>query len=116
MRWSKPAGDIEKAIDMLRKKGRRRREEGAARRRRKDWSATTFTPAGKSACSSKSIASSDFVARTEDFQQLCHDVAMHIAALDPRYLRREEVTQEMLDREREIYKRAGEGDRQAREP
>ena len=35
---------------------------------------------------------SDFVARTEDFQRLCHDVAMHIAALDPRFVRREEVT------------------------
>ena len=46
---------------------------------------------------------SDFVARTEEFQRLCHDVAMHIAALDPRFLRREEVTQEILDREREIY-------------
>ena len=47
---------------------------------------------------------SDFVARTEDFQRLCHDVAMHIAALDTRYVRREDVTQEILDREREIYK------------
>jgi elongation factor Ts len=47
---------------------------------------------------------SDFVARTEAFQQLCHDVAMHIAAIDPRYLRREEVTPEMLEREKEIYK------------
>ncbi len=47
---------------------------------------------------------SDFVARTEAFQGLCHDVAMHIAALDPRFLRREEVTQEVLDREREIYR------------
>ncbi|MGH9725195.1 MAG: translation elongation factor Ts, partial [Candidatus Acidiferrales bacterium] len=47
---------------------------------------------------------SDFVARTEDFQRLCHDVAMHIAALDPRFLRREEVTQEVLDREREIFR------------
>ena len=46
---------------------------------------------------------SDFVARTEDFQRLCHDVAMHIAALDTRYVRREDVTQEILDREREIY-------------
>src|SRR5262249_5529014 len=46
---------------------------------------------------------SDFVARTEAFKQLCHDVAMHIAALDPRYVRREEVTQEMLEKEREIY-------------
>ena len=46
---------------------------------------------------------SDFVARTEDFQRLCHDVAMHVAALDPRYVRREEVTPEILDHEREIY-------------
>ena len=46
---------------------------------------------------------SDFVARTNEFQQLCHDIAMHIAALDPRYVRREEVTPEMLEKEREIY-------------
>jgi elongation factor Ts len=47
---------------------------------------------------------SDFVARTEAFQQLCHDIAMHIAALDPRYVRREEVTPEMLAAERDIYR------------
>jgi elongation factor Ts len=47
---------------------------------------------------------SDFVARTEAFQQLSHDVAMHIAALDPRYVRREDVTAEMLEKERDIYK------------
>ncbi len=47
---------------------------------------------------------SDFVARTDDFQRLCHDVAMHVAALDPRYVRREEVTPQILDHEREIYR------------
>ena len=47
---------------------------------------------------------SDFVARTDDFERLCHDLAMHIAALDPRYVRREEVTAEILDHEREIYR------------
>jgi elongation factor Ts len=46
---------------------------------------------------------SDFVARTEAFQHLCHDVAMHIAAVDPRFVRREEVTPDMLEKEREIY-------------
>ncbi|GAC1620192.1 MAG: hypothetical protein NVS9B13_10250 [Candidatus Acidiferrum sp.] len=46
---------------------------------------------------------SDFVARTAAFQQLCHDIAMHIAAVDPRYVRREDVTPEMLEKEREIY-------------
>src|SRR6266403_696818 len=47
---------------------------------------------------------SDFVARTDAFQQLSHDIAMHVAALDPRYVRREEVTPEMLEKEREIYR------------
>ena len=47
---------------------------------------------------------SDFVARTEAFQRLCHDIAMHIAALDPKYVRRDEVTSEMLEKEREIYR------------
>src|SRR5439155_13225798 len=46
---------------------------------------------------------SDFVARTEAFQRLCHDIAMHIAALDPKYVRRDEVTSEMLEKERELY-------------
>jgi elongation factor Ts len=45
---------------------------------------------------------SDFVARTTDFQELVHDVAMHIAAADPRFIRREEVPGLLLDKEREI--------------
>ncbi len=45
---------------------------------------------------------SDFVARTDEFKELVHDVAMHIAAADPRYLRREDVPTEVLDKEREI--------------
>jgi elongation factor Ts len=45
---------------------------------------------------------SDFVARTEDFQELLRDVAMHIAAADPRFVTRDEVTQADLDRERDI--------------
>jgi len=47
---------------------------------------------------------SDFVARTDDFQDLLKDIAMHIAASDPRYVRPEDVTPEDLDREKEIYK------------
>jgi elongation factor Ts len=45
---------------------------------------------------------SDFVARTDDFKELVHDVAMHVAAADPRYLRREDVPKHMIDKEREI--------------
>jgi elongation factor Ts len=47
---------------------------------------------------------SDFVARTEDFQELLKDIAMHIAASDPRYVKPEDVTPEDLGREKEIYR------------
>ncbi len=46
----------------------------------------------------------DFVARTDDFQELVKDVAMHVAAADPRFVQRDEVTPEILAQEREIYK------------
>jgi elongation factor Ts len=44
----------------------------------------------------------DFVARTDEFKHLCHDIAMHIAALNPQFVRREDVTPEILEREKEI--------------
>lgn len=47
---------------------------------------------------------SDFVARTDDFQELVHDLAMHIAAADPKFIRKEDVTPSTLEREREIQK------------
>jgi elongation factor Ts len=50
---------------------------------------------------------SDFVARTDDFQELLRDIAMHIAATDPRFVSRDEVTQADLDREREIARAQG---------
>ncbi len=46
---------------------------------------------------------SDFVARTDDFKELVHDIAMHIAASDPRYVRKEDVTPEAYDREKDIF-------------
>jgi elongation factor Ts len=47
---------------------------------------------------------SDFVARTDDFKELVHDVSMHIAATDPRFIRKEDVTQEVIDKERDIQR------------
>src|SRR5258708_2766303 len=47
---------------------------------------------------------SDFVARTEDFKALVHDLAMQVAAADPQFLRKEDVTQAAIDKEREIQK------------
>src|SRR5207253_6884021 len=47
---------------------------------------------------------SDFVARTDDFKELLHDISKHIAATDPKYIRREDVTAEDYEREKEIYR------------
>ncbi len=47
---------------------------------------------------------SDFVARTDDFKELVHDIAMHIAATDPRFIRKEDVSQEVMDKERDIQR------------
>jgi len=97
-------GDIEKAIDILRKKGQAAAAKKAQRETSEGLVSCYIHAGGKIGVLVEVNCESDFVARTEDFQRLCHDVAMHIAALDPRYLRREEVTQEILDREREIFR------------
>ncbi|HEX3120599.1 MAG TPA: translation elongation factor Ts [Candidatus Acidoferrum sp.] len=98
------AADIEKAIDILRKKGQAAAAKKAQRQASEGLVGHYIHAGGKIGVIVEVNCESDFVARTEAFQQLCHDVAMHIAAIDPRYLRREEVTPEMLEREREIYK------------
>src|SRR5271170_3975177 len=97
-------GDIEQAINVLRKKGQAAAAKKAQRATSEGLVSCYIHAGGKIGVLIEINCESDFVARTEAFQGLCHDVAMHIAALDPRFLRREEVTQETLDREREIYK------------
>jgi elongation factor Ts len=97
-------GNLELAIDILRKKGQAAAAKKAQRATSEGLVGSYIHAGGKIGVLVEVNCESDFVARTEDFQKLCHDVAMHIAALDPRFLRREEVTQEILDREREIYK------------
>lgn len=97
-------GNIEGAIDVLRKKGQAAAQKKAARQATEGLIGHYIHAGGKIGVIIEVNCESDFVARTEDFQRLCHDVAMHIAALDTRYVRREEVTPEILDREREIYK------------
>lgn len=96
-------GDIEQAINVLRKKGQAAAQKKAQRATSEGLVSSYIHAGGKIGVLLEINCESDFVARTEDFQRLSHDVAMHIAALDPRFLRREEVTQDVLDREREIY-------------
>src|SRR5271168_1460932 len=97
-------GDIEQAISILRKKGQVAAAKKAQRATSEGLVSCYIHAGGRIGVLVEINCESDFVARTEDFQRLCHDVAMHIAALDPRFLRREDVTQETLDRERDIYR------------
>jgi elongation factor Ts len=97
------SGDVQKAIDVLRKKGQAAAAKKASREATEGLIGHYIHAGGKIGVIVEINCESDFVARTEAFQQLCHDVAMHIAAVDPRYVRREDVTPEMLEREREIY-------------
>jgi elongation factor Ts len=97
-------GDLEKAIDVLRKKGQAAAQKKSTRSASEGLVGSYIHAGGKIGVIVEVNCESDFVARTEPFQQLCHDLAMHIAALDPRFIRREEVTPEILDHERNIYR------------
>jgi elongation factor Ts len=97
-------GDLEKAIEVLRKKGQAAAAKKAQREASEGLVGHYIHAGGKIGVLVELNCESDFVARTDAFQQLAHDIAMHIAALDPRYVRREEVTPEMLEKERDIYK------------
>ena len=97
-------GIIEKAIEILRKKGQAAAAKKAQREASEGLVGHYIHAGGKIGVLVELNCESDFVALTEAFQQLSHDIAMHIAALDPRYVRREEVTPEMLEKERDIYR------------
>lgn len=97
-------GDIEQAINVLRKKGQAAAAKKAQRTTSEGIVGSYIHAGGKIGAIVEVNCESDFVARTDDFQRLCHDLAMHVAATDPRFLRREQVTQEILDREREIFR------------
>jgi len=96
-------GDIAKAVDVLRKRGQAAAAKKATREASEGLIGHYIHAGGKIGVIVEINCESDFVARTEAFQALCHDVAMHIAAVDPRYVRREDVTPEMLEHEKEIY-------------
>jgi elongation factor Ts len=97
-------GDLERAIDVLRKKGQAAAQKKSQRTTSEGVVDCYIHAGGKIGVLVEINCESDFVARTEDFQKLSHDVAMHVAALDPRFLRREDVTPDVLERERQIYR------------
>jgi elongation factor Ts len=97
-------GSIEDAFVVLRKRGMASAAKKASRNTNEGAVGTYIHAGGKIGVLLEVNCESDFVARTDDFQNLLKDIAMHIAASDPRYVKPEDVTTEDLDREREIYK------------
>jgi elongation factor Ts len=97
-------GEIEKAIILLRKKGLSTAAKKAMRVT-SEGSVTSYIHAGgKIGVLVEVNCESDFVARTDDFKELVHDIAMHIAASDPKFVRKEDVTPEAYEREKDIYR------------
>src|SRR6195952_5007676 len=97
-------GDMEEAFVILRKRGMASAAKKASRGTNEGAVGTYIHAGGKIGVLVEVNCESDFVARTEDFQELLRDVAMHIAATDPRYVRKEDVTPEDMEREKEIYR------------
>jgi elongation factor Ts len=95
-------GDLEGAVVLLRKKGVSVAAKKAARVTSEGSVASYIHAGGKIGVLVEVNCESDFVARTEDFKELIHDIAMHIAASDPKYVRKEDVTAEDFAREKDI--------------
>jgi elongation factor Ts len=97
-------GDLEQAVIILRKKGMASMQKKAARVTSEGSVASYIHAGGKIGVLVEVNCESDFVARTEDFKELVHDIAMHIAASDPKFVRKEDVTPEAYEREKDIYR------------
>jgi elongation factor Ts len=97
-------GDMEGAIVVLRKKGLASAQKKAARIAAEGMIGHYIHAGGKLGVLVEVNSETDFAARSEDFQTLVKDIAMHIAAANPLYVRREEVPPEVLEKEKEIYK------------
>jgi elongation factor Ts len=97
-------GDLEEAEVVLRKRGIASAGKKASRATKQGLIGTYIHHGGQLGVMVEVNCESDFVARTDDFQELVHDVAMHIAAADPQFVRKEDVTEAVLAKERDIQK------------
>src|SRR3974377_619700 len=96
-------GNLEDAIVLLRKKGVSVAAKKAARVTSEGSVASYIHAGGKIGVLVEVNCESDFVARTDDFKELVHDIAMHIAASDPKFVRKEDVTKADFKREKDIF-------------
>jgi elongation factor Ts len=97
-------GDFDQAVVLLRKKGVSVAAKKATRVTSEGSVASYIHAGGKIGVLVEVNCESDFVARTEDFKELVREVAMHIAATDPKYIRKEDVTAADFEREKDIYR------------
>jgi elongation factor Ts len=98
------SGDMEKAVEYLRKKGLASAQKKAVRTTKDGLIAQYIHAGGKLGVLVEVNCETDFVARTDEFQTYVRDIAMHVAAANPQYVRREEVPEKVLESEREIYR------------
>lgn len=96
-------GDFNKAIEILRQKGLATAQKKASREAR-EGIITSYIHMDKIGVMLELNCETDFVARNEEFRQLAKDIAMQIAASNPQYIQREDIPQEVIEKEREIYK------------
>ena len=97
-------GDIQKAIDVLKTRGLASAGKKEGRSTKQGLLGVQIFDGGKSGVIVEVNCESDFVARTDDFQELVRDLAMHIAAADPQFIRKEDVTEVVLAKEKDIQK------------
>jgi len=97
-------GDMEAAAVLLRKEGTARADARVSRDASEGMVSSYIHAGGRIGVLVEVNCETDFVARTEEFQQLAFNLAMHIAAENPRYLRPEDVSEEVVEREKEIYR------------
>jgi elongation factor Ts len=97
------AGDLGKALDILRQKGLATAAKKASREASEGLVGSYIHMGGKIGVLVEINCETDFVAKTDDYQGLVKDIAMHIAASNPLYVRREDIPSEIIEKEKEIY-------------
>ena len=97
-------GDFEKAIDFLRKKGLSAATKRSSKAAKDGTVASYIHMGGKIGVMVEVNCETDFVAKTEDFQTMARDIAMHIAASNPLFVRSDEIPEAAMEREKEIYR------------
>jgi len=97
-------GDLETAVVILRKKGLTAAAKKGGRETKEGLIGSYIHTGGRIGVLVELNCETDFVARNAEFQTLARDIAMHIAASDPRFISKEEVSEDVLAKEREIFK------------